>query len=97
MRRLIAIALIALMLPVAAHAGKSRYSAWSPACDEIQQFVDFYFKNADALVKEVGYIPLPPRAYSLASKRFIDRKTGSVFAGKGSKVGVSVEDLLAGH
>lgn len=64
---------------------------------EIQQFVDFYFKNADALVKEVGYIPLPPRAYSLASKRFIDRKTGSVFAGKGSKVGVSVEDLLAGH
>ena len=40
MRRLIAIALIALMLPVAAHAGKSRYSAWSPACDEIQQFVD---------------------------------------------------------
>jgi phosphate transport system substrate-binding protein len=64
---------------------------------EIQAFVDFYFKNADELVKEVGYIPLPPKAYELASKRFNARKTGSVFAGEGSKVGVSVEELLTGN
>lgn len=63
---------------------------------EVQAFVDFYFKNADELVEEVGYIPLPGKSYGLASKRFNDRTTGTIFSGKGSKVGVSVEELLAG-
>lgn len=64
---------------------------------EVQQFVEFYFAHAKELVSEVGYIPLPKNAYTLAQKRFDSRTTGSVFAGKGSKVGVSVEDLLASH
>ena len=62
----------------------------------VKAFVDFYLGSAAALTKEVGYIPLPEQAYKLAEKRFEQRKTGSVFGGQGSKVGVSVEDLLAG-
>ncbi len=62
---------------------------------EVQAFVRFYLDpaNARALVREVGYVPLPDKAYQLALERFEKRLTGSVFAG-GSQVGVSLEDLL---
>ncbi len=60
----------------------------------VKEFVEFYLKEGRPLVKEVGYIPLPDKAYELALKRFHDGKTGSVFTG-GSKVGVSVEELLS--
>jgi phosphate transport system substrate-binding protein len=61
---------------------------------EVTAFVDFYLARGPALVQEVGYIPLPESAYELVRTRFADRRTGSLFGGKGSKVGVSVEDLL---
>jgi phosphate transport system substrate-binding protein len=60
---------------------------------EVKAFVEYYLTKGSELVKEVGYIPLPPKAYELVSKRFADKKTGSVF--HGSKVGVTVESLLA--
>lgn len=63
---------------------------------EVQEFVTFYLDHAAKLAKEVGYIPLPPRAHALVTKRFTDRITGSLFAGTGSHVGVTVEELLAG-
>jgi len=62
--------------------------------DEIKKFVEFYLKNASQLVKEVGYIPLPDEAYEAALERFQKRITGSVFGGKGAKVGVKIADLL---
>ncbi|MFQ5950008.1 MAG: PstS family phosphate ABC transporter substrate-binding protein, partial [Nitrospiria bacterium] len=61
---------------------------------EIEAFVGFYMKHGGALSKEVGYIALPDRAYRLAQERFQRRITGSVFGGKGSQVGVKIEDLL---
>lgn len=61
---------------------------------EIQQFIQFYMENGDFLTKDVGYIALPKKAYRLVLKRFENRTTGSVFGGKGSQVGVIVEDLL---
>lgn len=61
---------------------------------EVQEFVKFYLRNAGTLVKEVGYVPLPDKAYELALARFEARKTGSVFSG-GSQIGVKIEDLLA--
>jgi phosphate transport system substrate-binding protein len=60
---------------------------------EVKAFVDYYLAQGAALVKEVGYIPLPDSAYQLVAKHFADRKTGSKF--HGSKVGVTVEQLLA--
>jgi phosphate transport system substrate-binding protein len=61
---------------------------------EVKSFVEYYLNEGPALVKEVGYIPLPAKAYELVRKRFADSKTGSVF--HGSKVGVTVEELLSG-
>lgn len=60
---------------------------------EVTAFVSYYLEKGPALIKEVGYIPLPDSAYQLVAKRFADKKTGSVF--HGSKVGVTVEQLLA--
>ena len=62
---------------------------------EVDAFVKFYLEHASGLVGEVGYIPLPPRAYELGLKRLSSRVVGSVFGGAGSRVGVSVEALLA--
>ncbi|HHT9154994.1 MAG TPA: protein sphX, partial [Candidatus Tripitaka sp. YC43] len=62
---------------------------------EIQKFVEFYMAQGAELTSEVGYIPLPANAYKLAWDRFSRRVTGSVFGGKGSQVGVSIETLLS--
>jgi phosphate transport system substrate-binding protein len=63
--------------------------------DAVQQFVEFYLdpENAEVLVEEVGYVPLPVEAYELAQRNFEERHTGTAFGG-GSQVGVAVEDLL---
>lgn len=62
--------------------------------EEVQRFVEFYLKEAAKLVREVGYIPLPQEAYEAALERFKKRISGSVFGGKGAKVGVRMADLL---
>ena len=69
----------------------SQKSAGRP---EIEKFVAFYLKHAKTLVKEVGYIPLPDEAYQLVLGRFQKRVTGSVFGGKGSTTGVSIDEIL---
>ena len=61
---------------------------------EVAAFIDFWIKSGGKLAGEVGYIPLPATAEALVTKRFADRKVGSVFGGAGASVGVSVEDLL---
>ena len=61
---------------------------------QIAEFVRFYLAHAGKLVKEVGYIPLSEEAYRLAQTRVDKRVTGSVFGGKGSQIGVKIEDLL---
>ncbi len=62
---------------------------------EVQDFVHYYLNAGVKLVNEVGYIGLPTSAYALATKRFDARKTGTLFAGEGSKVGVTVAELLS--
>jgi phosphate transport system substrate-binding protein len=59
-------------------------------------FINFAFDgtHSETLVSEVGYVPLPQQAYSLARAKFAARKIGTFFEG-GSKVGVTVEELLA--
>lgn len=61
----------------------------------LDAFIDFYMENAKALSQEVGYVPLTDEIYELAKKRYDDRVTGSIYAGGGSQVGVSLADLLA--
>lgn len=61
----------------------------------VKRFVDFYLntKTSQAIVADVGYVPLPKKAYELAQKKFRTLKTGSVF--KGPEVGVGIEELLS--
>ena len=62
---------------------------------EVQDFVHYYVGAGTKLVNEVGYIGLPAQTYALVTKRFDARTPGSLFAGEGSKVGVTVAELLA--
>jgi phosphate transport system substrate-binding protein len=61
---------------------------------EVQEFVQFLLGEGAELVKEVGYVPLPPQAYKLALKHFQDKKLGTVFGGV-PEVGVTIDNLLA--
>ena len=65
----------------------------SAAKPEVKEFVDYYLKNSQKLVKQAKYIPLPAKAYTLAQERFSKMKKGSMFVGKGH-VGVKIEDLM---
>ena len=60
---------------------------------EVREFIEYYLTEAVALIEEVKYIPLPPRAYELARDKFRAGTTGTVFEGH-SEIGVSIEDLL---
>lgn len=61
----------------------------------VARFVEFYMdkKHTAALVKEVGYVPLPEKAYDLALEKFQNRVIGTVF--HGAEVGVGIEELMA--
>ena len=61
---------------------------------EVKEFVEFLLTKGAPLVSEVGYLPLPDKAYSLALKHVHDGKLGSVFGGV-PEVGVTIEDLQA--
>jgi len=69
-------------------------SSKSMSKPEIKEFVEFYLKQAPALVPQIKYVPLPAKAYELALKRFQNKKTGTVFGGH-SEIGVKIEDLLS--
>lgn len=60
---------------------------------EVKDFVKFYMQQAPALVKEVGYVPLPADVYNLSYQRFLDGKHGSLFANT-STVGADLVSLL---
>ncbi|RLJ70956.1 phosphate ABC transporter substrate-binding protein (PhoT family) [Hydrogenivirga caldilitoris] len=60
---------------------------------ELKEFVEFYLKIAPEIAKEVGYIPLPEKAYEMALERFRKFETGTVFGGH-PEVGLTIEELL---
>jgi phosphate transport system substrate-binding protein len=60
---------------------------------EVREFVDFFNKNAPTLVKEVKYVPLPPKAYSYNMETFGKLRLGTKFDGE-NKVGLTIEELM---
>ena len=60
---------------------------------EVSEFVNFYMKNAPALVKEVKYFPLPNEAYQFNLNHLNERKVGTVFGGE-SKIDLKIDELL---
>ena len=61
---------------------------------EVGAFVDFYLTHVASLVTEAGYIALPHPTYERVQRRFQAGTTGSLFAGRGSAVGVTIEAVL---
>ena len=61
---------------------------------EVLKFAEFYMdpKNSTKLVAEVGYVPLPEPALKAFGERISKRMVGTGFTG--SKIGVSVEELI---
>ena len=60
---------------------------------EVREFVEFYMKNADALVREVKYVPLPASAYTYNINHVEKKVLGTKFGGE-SKVGLTIEQLM---
>jgi phosphate transport system substrate-binding protein len=56
--------------------------------------VDYLMKNAAKIAKEVKYVPLPAKAYTLALEHVVKGKKGTVFGGK-NEVGLTIDELLA--
>jgi phosphate transport system substrate-binding protein len=79
-----------LSRPIFIYANKTKVET-NP---NIAKFIEFYLdkKTAGKLVLEVGYVPLPDNAYDVFLQRFKERKLGTAF--HGSKIGVSIDDLL---
>ena len=62
---------------------------------EVREFVNFFLspENGEYL-RETGYVEFPERLYAIVQDRFRRGVTGSMFGGKGSQTGISLEDLL---
>jgi phosphate transport system substrate-binding protein len=61
---------------------------------EVREFAEYYMKNAAKIAKEVKYVPLPAKAYTVGLDHIAKGKKGTVFGGK-NEVGVRIDDLLA--
>lgn len=69
-------------------------SAKSADRPEVKSFITFYLKNAAALSKEIGYVPLTSEVYKLAQERFDKKIIGSVFGNGQTTIGVNLQKLL---
>jgi phosphate transport system substrate-binding protein len=60
---------------------------------EVKEFVEFYMKNGDRLVREVKYVPLPAAAYTYNIDHMQKKVLGTKFGGE-NKVGLTIEQLM---
>jgi phosphate transport system substrate-binding protein len=60
---------------------------------EVKQFVDYYMQHADALVREVKYVPLPAKAYTHNLEMVSNKELGTKFGGE-AQVGLTIEELM---
>ncbi len=69
-------------------------SVKSLAKPEVREFAEYYMKTSAKIAKEVKYVPLPAKAYTVGLEHIAKGKKGTVFGGK-NEVGVRIDDLLA--
>jgi phosphate transport system substrate-binding protein len=60
---------------------------------EVKQFIEYYMKHADELVREVKYVPLPAKAYAHNLDMLTRKELGTKFAGE-AQVGLTIEELM---
>jgi len=61
---------------------------------EVKKFVEYYLTHGAKLAKEVKYVPLPDKAYTMNREHLAKGKKGTVFGGI-AEVGVKIDDLMA--
>ena len=61
---------------------------------EVRKFVDYYMTHGAKLAREVKYVPLPDKAYTMNKEHIAKGKKGTVFGGV-AEVGVKIDDLMA--
>jgi phosphate transport system substrate-binding protein len=66
----------------------------SLAKPEVREFAEYYMKTSAKIAKEVKYVPLPAKAYTIGLEHIAKGKKGTVFGGK-NEVGVRIDDLLS--
>ena len=69
-------------------------NAKSLAKPEVREFAEYYMKMAAKIAKEVKYVPLPAKAYTVGLDHIAKGKKGTVMGGR-NEVGIRIEDLLA--
>ena len=77
-----------LSRPVFIYVNKKAYTR-----PEVKAFVEFYLTKGPALVKQVGYVPLPAKAYQTALDHVKKGKVGTIFGGAPA-VGMKIEELM---
>jgi phosphate transport system substrate-binding protein len=60
---------------------------------EVRSFLEFFNKNADKLIREVKYVPLPAVAYADNVTALNKMRTGTKFGGE-NLVGVTIDQLM---
>ena len=60
---------------------------------EVKEFVEYYNRQADKLVREVKYVPLPGKAYAYNLDTLGKMRLGTKFGGE-NKVGLTIEELM---
>jgi phosphate transport system substrate-binding protein len=61
---------------------------------EVRKFVDYYMTHGATLAREVKYVPLPDKAYTMNKEHLAKGKKGTVFGGV-AEVGVRIDELMA--
>ncbi len=60
---------------------------------EVREFVEYYNRHGEKLVKEVKYVPLPAKAYAYNLETMGKMRLGTKFDGE-NKVGLTIEQLM---
>jgi len=60
---------------------------------EVREFVQYYMKHAEALIREVRYIPLPAKVYAVNLEMLEKKVLGTKFGGE-NQVGLTIDELL---
>jgi phosphate transport system substrate-binding protein len=65
----------------------------SLAKPEVKEFIEYMMKETPKIAKEVKYVPLPAKAYTMNLDHVAKGKKGTVFGGK-NEVGITISELL---
>lgn len=61
---------------------------------EVRRFAEVFLAEGARLAREVGYVPLPPEAYTAAAGHLRDNRLGTRFATGEATVGVRIQDVM---